>query len=82
MAEEPQPAPDTNPAGGVQIGDVGDEIQRSALVGRDVIHSIIATGDHNQFFSGDYERLQDAYVEPWSVFAQVKLDHFAGRHTS
>jgi hypothetical protein len=52
---------------------------RSVVVGRDVINSIIVTGDHNQGFTGDYERLRDAYIEPWSVFERVDLDHFVGR---
>ena len=52
---------------------------RSVVVGRDVINSIIVTGDQNQFFTGDYERLRDAYIEPWSVFERVNLNHFVGR---
>jgi hypothetical protein len=52
---------------------------RSVVVGRDVINSIINTGDHNRFFIGDYERLQDAYLEPGSVFERVNLEHFVGR---
>jgi hypothetical protein len=53
--------------------------KRSVVVGRDVINSIINTGDHNRFFVGDYERLCDAYLEPWSVFERVDLKHFTGR---
>jgi hypothetical protein len=53
--------------------------ERSVVVGRDVINSIIVTGDHNQVFTGDYERLRDAYIGPWSVFERVNLDHFVGR---
>jgi len=52
---------------------------RSIAVGRDVIKSIINTGNHNQFFIGDYERLRDAYIEPWSVFERVNLKDFVGR---
>ncbi len=52
---------------------------RSVAVGRDVIRSIISTGDHARIFVGDYERLSDAYIEPWPVFERVQLDHFAGR---
>jgi hypothetical protein len=52
---------------------------RSVIVGRDVINSIIVTGDHNRFFIGHYERLRDAYIRPWSVFERVKLDRFVGR---
>lgn len=33
----------------------------------------------NQYFTGKYERLRDAYVEPWRVFERVNLDHFVGR---
>ncbi|MBM4431115.1 MAG: DUF4062 domain-containing protein, partial [Chloroflexi bacterium] len=28
---------------------------------------------------GDYESLRDAYIEPWSVFERVDLNHFVGR---
>jgi hypothetical protein len=52
---------------------------RTVVVGRDVINSIIVTDDHSQVFTGDYERLRDAYIEPWSVFERVNLDHFVGR---
>ena len=44
-----------------QVDARGD---RSVVVRRDVINSIINTGDHNQFFTGDYERLRDAYIDP------------------
>lgn len=53
--------------------------KRTVTVGRDVIKSIINTGDHNQFLIGDYEPLRDAYIGPWSVFERVNLKHFAGR---
>lgn len=53
--------------------------ERSVVVGRDVINSIINTGDHNRFFIGDYVRLKDAYIEPWPVFERVNLDRFVGR---
>jgi len=52
---------------------------RGVVVGRDVIRSMIITGDLNRVFVGDYEPLGDAYIEPWSVFERVDLDHFAGR---
>lgn len=32
-----------------------------------------------QYFTGKYERLRDAYIEPWPVFERVNLRHFAGR---
>ncbi|MGZ3395537.1 MAG: hypothetical protein ACXWPK_15980, partial [Isosphaeraceae bacterium] len=53
--------------------------ERGIAIGRDAIHSIFATGDHNQFFVGDYQRLADAYLHPWPVFERVKLDRFTGR---
>ncbi len=53
--------------------------ERNIITGHDVINSIINTGDHTRFFIGDYERLRDAYMEPWSVFLRVDLGHFAGR---
>jgi hypothetical protein len=58
-----------------QAGDDAIQIGRA----RDIIHSIFITGDHNQVFVGDYERLRDVYIEPWSVFERVNLDHFVGR---
>jgi len=62
-----------------EAGYVIAQGERSVAVGRNVIHSILNTGDHNQFFIGDYERLRDAYIEPWSVFERVRLEHFTGR---
>ena len=53
--------------------------ERSIAIGRDAIHSIFATGDHNQFFVGDYQRLAEAYLRPWPVFDRVQLDRFTGR---
>jgi hypothetical protein len=32
-----------------------------------------------QVFVGNYERLQDAYINPWEVFDRVDLTHFTGR---
>jgi len=52
---------------------------RSIAIGGDIIHSILITGDHNQVFVGEYERLRDAYIPPWSVFQRVRLDRFVGR---
>jgi hypothetical protein len=48
-------------------------------VGRDAIQSFLVTGNANQFFFGEYQRLADAYLVPWSVFQRVKLDRFTGR---
>jgi len=53
--------------------------ERGIAIGGDAIHSIFATGDHNQFFVGDYQRLADAYLHPWPVFERVQLDRFTGR---
>lgn len=52
---------------------------RSIVVGRDVIRSVLITGDQNQVFVGDYEQLQDAYIEPWSVFQRADIANFVGR---
>ena len=52
---------------------------RSVVVGREVVNGIISTGDHNVFFTGDYECLRDAYIEPWPIFERTNLDHFVGR---
>jgi len=51
----------------------------SVAAGRDIVRSLIATGDHNQFFVGGYEPLKDCYIDPWSVYDRVRLDRFAGR---
>jgi hypothetical protein len=61
------------------VNQTSTQGNRRVVVGGDVISSIINTGDHVQFFVGDYERLRDAYIEPWSVFERVDLDHFVGR---
>ena len=53
--------------------------ERGIAIGRDAIQSIFATGDHNQFFVGDYQRLADAYLHPWPVFERVQLHRFTGR---
>jgi hypothetical protein len=55
------------------------EGERSIGVGRDVIKSILVTGDHNQVFVGDYVLLRDAYIDPWPVFRRVRLERFIGR---
>lgn len=57
----------------------GNKNVRSISIGRDGIRSLLITGDHNQVFIGDYERLQDAYINTSLVFARVNLDHFTGR---
>jgi len=53
--------------------------ERGIGVGRDIIHSILITGDHNRVFVGDYEQPRDAYIPPWGVFERVRLDRFVGR---
>ena len=53
--------------------------ERSISIGGDAIRSIVNTGDGCQVFVGDYERLRDAYISPWSVFDRVQLNHFIGR---
>ena len=71
-----------NQIGEVTIGDVADgSVLKLHImpIGRDVVRSIIVQGDHNRVFAGDYERLRDAYISPWSVFERVKLDRFVGR---
>jgi hypothetical protein len=52
--------------------------ERSIAVGH-AIGSILVTGDYNRVFVGEYERLREAYIPPWSVFERVHLEHFAGR---
>ena len=53
--------------------------ERGIAVGRDAIQSILVTGNANQFFFGEYQRLADAYIHPWSVFDRVNLKRFTGR---
>jgi hypothetical protein len=48
-------------------------------VGRDVIHSILVTGDHNNFFTGNYVCLRDAYIPPWEIYDRVQVERFVGR---
>jgi Domain of unknown function (DUF4062) len=48
-------------------------------IGGEVIRSVVVSGSHNQVFVGDYQRLRDAYIQPWSVFRRVRLDRFVGR---
>lgn len=67
----------TAPDGG--SSSVQAEGDRSIAVGHDAIASIFATGDHNQFFVGQYERLADAYLKPWSLYRELELDRFTGR---
>ncbi|MFZ4656662.1 MAG: effector-associated domain EAD1-containing protein [Caldilineaceae bacterium] len=84
--EAPAPLPadaDVTIAGDVNLnqGDfvARDKNVRNISAGRDVIGSLLITGDHNQVFVGGYERLQDAYINPQSVFDRVDLAHFTGR---
>jgi len=52
---------------------------RNITVGRDVIASILVTGDHNQIFRGDYVDLRDFYIQPWQVLERVDLERYVGR---
>lgn len=53
--------------------------ERSVVVGRDAINSLIVTGDCNKIFIGKYETLRDAYIYPGEVFRRVDIKHFVGR---
>lgn len=66
-----------NRTGGVNI-DGGNVTVEGDIVGRDIIKNIINEGP-TLYFVNDYEPLQDAYIEPWSIFARTHLDHFSGR---
>jgi hypothetical protein len=71
-----------NQIGEVTVGDVagGSVLKFEVLpIGGDVVRSIIVQGDRNRVFAGDYERLRDAYISPWSVFQRLKLERFVGR---
>ena len=52
---------------------------RSIVGGRDVIHSILVTGDHNNFFTGDYVSLREAYKEPWEIYDRLKGENLISR---
>ncbi len=60
------------------MGNLEAKGERSVVVGRDVINSIIVTGDHNSIFAGKYETLSESYIYP-QEFEQVDLEHFVGR---
>jgi hypothetical protein len=52
---------------------------RSIAIGGDAINSLLVTGDNNTFFIGQYERLQDAYLNPRALHQELGLDRFTGR---
>lgn len=41
--------------------------------------TLVFTGQQPQLFIGAYQRLRDAYLDPYRVFQRVKLDQFVGR---
>lgn len=59
--------------GGVHAKD------RGVAAGRDVLAQLVATGDHNTFFTGGYQPLREAYIDPGEVFDRVGVDDFVGR---
>jgi hypothetical protein len=61
------------------MSDSSDHLRDTSIKGRDIIKSILITGDHNSFLIGSYESLDNAYIEPWPVFDRVNLDRFLGR---
>ncbi|MEZ4868835.1 MAG: effector-associated domain EAD1-containing protein [Caldilineaceae bacterium] len=65
---------------GIMItGDVEGGINRAVITGRDVIGSLLITGDHNQVFIGNYQPLGKVYKEPWEVFERTSRLPFTGR---
>jgi hypothetical protein len=52
---------------------------RSIAIGGDAINSLLVTGDNNTFFVGQYERLQDAYLNPRVLYQELGLTQFTGR---
>lgn len=52
---------------------------RSIAIGGDAVYSLLVTGDNNTFFVGQYERLQDAYLDPQMLYRELGLDEFTGR---
>ena len=52
---------------------------RSISIGRDVIRSVLATGDHARIFVGPYEPIAASYIEPWPLYDHLGLDDFVGR---
>ena len=47
--------------------------------GRDIVAQLLITGDHNVVFAGGYQQLEDAFVDPSSVFERVHTERFTGR---
>ncbi len=60
------------------MADVRSEGARS-VAAREIIGSLILTGDHNQVFQGDYAKLGEVYIDHASVFARLDVDRFIGR---
>ena len=52
---------------------------RAIAAGRDVIAQLVVTGDRNAFFVGGYQRLAEAYIDPWQAFERARLDRFVPR---
>jgi hypothetical protein len=48
-------------------------------IGRDVVSSLIVSGDHNTVLLDNATDVSDAYIDPSAVFARLNLDYFAGR---
>ena len=73
--EVPDPLPT-----GASVTIAGDvNLDQGDFIGRDKIVHFLITGDYNKVFVGNYERLQDAYINPSSVFDRINLEHFTGR---
>lgn len=70
--------PDPPGEGAQWVHAAGGSHVRGVIQGS-AVGNIISTGDHARFFVGDYQRLGESFLPPWSVFRRVKLERFAGR---
>src|SRR5262245_6165412 len=52
---------------------------RSVAIGGDASGAVIVTGDGTQVLGGNYVVLEEAYIDPTSVYERVGLDRFVGR---
>ena len=55
------------------------DVERSIVIGRDVIRSILATGDHARIFVGSHEPVAASYIPPWQIYDNLDHDRFVGR---
>lgn len=52
---------------------------RRLAVGHEALRDSLSAGDARRFFTEDYERLADAYLDPGHIIKGLDLEHFTGR---